>query len=74
MARVKLYLKNILISLSQLLNTLLAGDPDETLCSRIAKSREQGGKWGAWLIPIVEAIDPKPNHFTRSIERDEGKP
>lgn len=66
------YLKNIIISLSQLLNTLLAGDPDETLCSRIAKSRRAGGKWGAWLIPIIEFIDPKPNHFDRSIEDDEG--
>jgi hypothetical protein len=60
------------VALSQLGNALLAGDPDETICSRVAKSRLRGGKWGRWLIPIVERLDPRPDHFGRSIEEDEG--
>jgi hypothetical protein len=39
----------------------------------VAKSRRQGGRWGAWLIPIVERLDPRPDHFERSIEEDEGR-
>jgi len=34
---IKQYLYNILLSLDQLLNTILGGDPDETCSSRVGK-------------------------------------
>lgn len=36
------YLKNLLISLDQLLNTMIGGNPDETLSSRAYRLRKRG--------------------------------
>lgn len=44
------YLKNILVSLDQLLNTLLGGNPDETLSSRAYHLKEKGIYWPSNLI------------------------
>ncbi|MBL4875767.1 MAG: hypothetical protein JKY10_04645 [Cohaesibacteraceae bacterium] len=62
------YFLNILIALDQLLNTVLGGDPDETISSRCSKNRH---KW-YWkpLACILEKIDP--GHLGRSQEDDEG--
>ena len=64
----KAYLWNILIALDQLVNTILAGDPDETISSRVAKRRNEPG----WRIiaAFLEWIDP--GHLDDAIEHDEG--
>lgn len=64
----KKYLWNIVISLDQLLNTVLAGSPDETISSRCAKRRTQPG-WRV-LAWIIEAVDP--GHLDKAVEYDEG--
>lgn len=45
----KKYLKNLFIAISQIINTILGGDPDETFSSRL-------GKWhkGSWLAKLVD--------------------
>lgn len=63
------YLRNLFISLDQLINTLLGGDPDETLSSRAAKSPDLP-HW-KYLARFLEWIDP--GHMARSVERDEGR-
>lgn len=54
--------------MDQLLNTLIGGDPDETISSRAAKKQD---KW-IWrmLGYIIEFIDP--GHLERTRENDEG--
>jgi hypothetical protein len=62
---VKRYLFNILISLDQLLNTLLAGNPDETISSRVGKlAREKQYIWAANTLDYIFGY----NHCNNSIE------
>lgn len=62
------YLWNILIGIDQLGNTLLGGDPDETISSRIAKNMHL---WYARYVGAgLEAIDP--GHLKDALEDDEG--
>lgn len=71
------YIVNILISIDQLGNSILAGDPDETISSRIGRIKQ---KWGGevpktrpitWLADkILDRIDK--NHCIDAIEHDEG--
>ncbi len=63
------YLLNVLISIDQLANAILLGDPDETISSRAAK---RSHVWG-WhhLGRFLEWIDP--GHLKDSLEPDEGK-
>ena len=72
MARVIQYLANIMIALDQLVNTLLAGDPDETLSSRCGKRALIKRCWLClglcWLLGLVHR-----DHCLWAIERDEGK-
>lgn len=63
------YLWNILISIDQLGNTLLGGDPDETISSRCAKILEKCYLCIVFCY-IADRIDP--NHCQKSIEHDEG--
>ena len=65
----KRYIWNLLVALDQLLNTLLGGDPDETISSRAAKSPHLP-HW-LLLIWILETFDT--GHMRRSIEEDEGQ-
>ncbi len=44
------YLKNLLISLDQLANTLIGGNPDETLSSRAYRLRRKGVFWPSNLV------------------------
>ena len=62
------YVWNILTALSQLLNTFLGGDPDETTSSRAGKYAHRSG-WGA-LADVLNFIDP--GHTDRVREDDEG--
>jgi hypothetical protein len=62
------YLVNILIAIDQLLNTILAGDPDETISSRLAKKSGQPAKCACTILDMVDK-----DHCTKSLEGDEGK-
>ena len=46
---IKKYLKNILISIDQLANTLLLGSPDETISSRLGRNYP-----GSWMEKAVD--------------------
>lgn len=65
------YLKNIFISISQLCNTLLGGDPDETMSSRIGKRARDGCKVGIFLSCFLNVFEK--DHAELAIEEDEGK-
>jgi hypothetical protein len=60
------YIKNLLIALDQLVNTICGGDPDETISSRAAK-------WHPWLAVIIDRLFFwQPNHCEQSVEAGEG--
>lgn len=61
---------NILVSLDQLVNTILGGDPDETVSSRAAKAAAAGRPWGCILCRLLDKLDP--GHCARVVEMDEG--
>ena len=69
---IKRYFKNLLIGIDQLANTIMAGDPDETISSRAGKKVKAGktGPW-KWLCLVLNKFDE--NHCQESIEEDEGK-
>ena len=66
------YIRNLLISLDQLANTVIGGDPDETISSRAGKAAENhdGIAWRL-LCRALHWIDP--HHCRDAIEADEGK-
>lgn len=67
----KRYFWNILISFDQFANTLLGGDPDETISSRAGKYAARGRGWiPCQLCKLLHWIDP--HHCEKSIEHDEG--
>ena len=75
MNHLKKYIFNILISLDQLVNVLLLGDPDETISSRLGKWLTDGkGTWRELVAyPICQFLWLFDyNHCTKSIESDEG--
>lgn len=65
---IKRYARNLFISVDQLVNTILGGDPDETLSSRAAKHANNRG-WSL-LARFLEWIDP--GHLAETREDDEG--
>lgn len=65
------YIFNILVSIDQLVNTLIGGDLDESLSSRMGKRINSGNCFGCYIIcRILHFIDP--DHCRKSIEEDEG--
>lgn len=67
----KRYLWGVLISLDQLGNALLGGDPDETISSRMGKLvAKRKCKLCKLLCWVIDKIDP--NHCVKTIEPDEG--
>lgn len=66
----KRYFFNILISVDQMLNTLLGGDPDETISSRAGKRVDTCAPC-RWLCRLLDVIDPR--HCHKHIEPDEGR-
>jgi hypothetical protein len=68
----KRYMWNFLISLDQLLNTLLGGNPDETLSSRMGKRARKGDKFAKCFCSVLDVFDK--DHCEKSIENDEGTP
>jgi hypothetical protein len=65
----KKYIWNILVSLDQLGNTLLGGNPDETISSRMAKRARKGDKLGIRVCKILNYFDE--GHCEKTIELDE---
>lgn len=63
------YIWNILISIDQLANTILGGDPDETISSRSGK-RQHEQAWAKYLCKFLNWLDT--DHCKKSIEEDEG--
>lgn len=63
------YFYNVLIGIDQLANTLLAGDPDETISSRAGKKMTKC-KGCRWLCRVLNIFDN--NHCIESIESGEG--
>jgi len=60
------YIRNILISLDQLANTILGGDPDETISSRVGKNYH-----GSKIEELINYFFG-PNHCENAEEKDEG--
>jgi len=72
------YLLNILISIDQLGNVFVGGDPDETISSRLGKLKVKYGGRIPWRRPVAKLIDIgldkiDPGHSKDAIEEDEGK-
>jgi hypothetical protein len=68
---VKRYIWNILIGIDQLLNAVLAGDPDETISSRMGKRViKKDCKVCKVICRFLDVLDK--NHCYKSIESDEG--
>ena len=68
---------NILISIDQLGNTILGGDPDETISSRLGKLKTRHGGRIPWRRPLSKIIDYgldkiDKDHSIDAIEEDEG--
>ena len=71
------WVMNVLISLDQFGNSILGGDPDETISSRLGRvKRKWDGKipWGRPMARITDWLLDKidKNHSIDSIEEDEG--
>lgn len=68
---------NVLIGIDQLGNSLLGGDPDETISSRLGKLKTKHGGKIPWYRPLSKIVDwgldkIDPNHSLDAIEPDEG--
>ena len=84
MEKVKAYIWKVLVSVDQVINTILApilnrllnpthkfGDPDETLSSVFGKNVESGNcKACYYICRLLHLVDP--DHCQKSVERDEG--
>ena len=64
------YIWNLLVSVDQFVNTVFAGNPDESISSRAAKAERAGKKWGCVLCKLLDKIDK--DHCNKNIELDEG--
>lgn len=68
----KRYLLNLLIAFDQLANTALAGDPDETISSRMGKYAARGKGWvPCQLCKLLNLFEK--DHCKNSIEHDRGQ-
>lgn len=65
------YLRNLFIAVDQLVNTILGGDPDETISSRLGKNYNGtiAERFVDWLFSWQHK---KEGHCEASIEKDEG--
>lgn len=64
------YFWNLLIAIDQLANTILGGDPDETISSRVGKLKHK--RWWAKLVSkFLDTVDK--GHSDKTQEADEGK-
>ena len=68
MALIRKYLRNLLVAIDQLLNTILGGDPDETISSSLGKRDWWLGRFICWVLDFFDK-----NHCEKVREQDEGK-
>ena len=68
---VKTYVYNVLIAIDQLGNTLLAGNPIETISMRAVKASARKEKWGCRLCQVLDFIDR--NHCYKIVRYAHGK-
>lgn len=54
----------IAIGFDQLVNVAANGHEDETISSRAARVRDEGGRWGCVLCKWLDKLDP--NHCDKS--------
>ena len=70
----KRYFWNLLISIDQLLNALLGGNPDETISGRMGVRIREGRatRFERLLCRLLSKIDPTTKrHCVESIDEDE---
>ena len=72
------WILNVLIGIDQLGNAILAGDPDETISSRLGKMKLKHGGVIPWYRPLSKIVDYgldkiDSKHSIDAIEEDEGK-
>ena len=75
---IKKYVLNVMISVDQLGNAVIGGDPDETISSVLGKLKQAGNGSISWAHPVSKLVDfflekIDKNHSTDAIEKDEGK-
>lgn len=58
---------------SQFVSTLLGGDPDETLSSRLGKAVQANVRWAKAACWLLDTVMMEPNHCIKSINPDDGK-
>lgn len=66
-------MKQILIALDQLLNTLLGGYADETLSARAWRAEQSGKLFGKIFRPLIDAIlffDPNHCYTSHLAEKE----
>lgn len=64
----KLYFKNLLISIDQFFNTLFGGSPDETISSRVFRYKDSNVV-ARVTCKVLDTIDP--NHCEDSLEPED---
>ena len=64
------YLMNILLLLDLAANTVLGGDPQETLSSRFAKAAQDSKWYGRWACRLLGWVDP--GHCQKALDPHEG--
>jgi len=70
---IKRYLYNLLLAVDQLVNSILGGDCDETISSRMGKRvAKRDSKLCCIICKLLNKIDE--NHCVKAIEKDEGLP
>ena len=66
-----MYLKNLLIGVDQLINTVFAGAPDETMSARAWRMEYESKLPGKILRPLIDALFFfDPNHCQSSFESE----
>lgn len=77
MSKAGRYFWNIFISVDQFFNTVLGGDPDETVSSRVGKCKARHGGKIPWSHPFARVLDKAldmidPGHSVDAIDNGEG--
>jgi len=68
--KIKLYFFGIAYSLDQLLNTVLGGNPDQTVSGRLGLLELEGSKFAKYFCKGLSFVFREENHCINSIEAD----